>query len=106
MGQKVHPTGFRTGITEPWKSRWYASKREFKDLLLEDVRVRRFLKTKYRAAAIAFSQRDISAPPSRPASWTFTPFAPASIVASIARLSVRRKAARLESWSAMSSAMS
>ena len=25
MGQKVHPTGFRTGITEPWKSRWYAS---------------------------------------------------------------------------------
>jgi small subunit ribosomal protein S3 len=52
MGQKVHPVGFRTGITEPWKSRWYASKKEFKDLLLEDVRVRKFLKTKYRAAAI------------------------------------------------------
>ena len=52
MGQKVHPTGFRTGVTEPWKSRWYASKKEFRDLLLEDVKVRRFLKTKYRSAAI------------------------------------------------------
>lgn len=52
MGQKVHPVGFRTGITEPWKSRWYAAKKDFKSLLLEDVKVRRFLKTKYRAAAI------------------------------------------------------
>ena len=52
MGQKVHPVGFRTGITEPWKSRWYASKKDFKDLLMEDVKVRKFLKTKYRAAAI------------------------------------------------------
>jgi small subunit ribosomal protein S3 len=52
MGQKVHPTGFRTGVTEPWKSRWYAAKKEFRDLLLEDVKVRKFLKTKYRAAAI------------------------------------------------------
>jgi small subunit ribosomal protein S3 len=52
MGQKVHPVGFRTGITEPWKSRWYAAKKEFRSLLLEDVKVRKFLKTKYRAAAI------------------------------------------------------
>ena len=52
MGQKVHPVGFRTGITEPWKSRWYAAKKDFKVLLLEDVKVRKFLKTKYRAAAI------------------------------------------------------
>ena len=52
MGQKVHPTGFRTGVTEPWKSRWYASKQEFRNLLLEDVKVRKFLKTKYRSAAI------------------------------------------------------
>jgi len=52
MGQKVHPVGFRTGITEPWKSRWYAAKKDFKALLLEDVKVRTFLKTKYRAAAI------------------------------------------------------
>jgi small subunit ribosomal protein S3 len=52
MGQKVHPTGFRTGITEPWKSRWYAAKKDFRDLLMEDFKVRKFLKTKYRAAAI------------------------------------------------------
>ena len=52
MGQKVHPTGFRTGVTEPWKSRWYAAKKEFPGLLLEDVKVRKFLKTKYRSAAI------------------------------------------------------
>jgi small subunit ribosomal protein S3 len=52
MGQKVNPVGFRTGITEPWKSRWYASKKDFRELLLEDFRVRKFLKTKYRAAAI------------------------------------------------------
>jgi small subunit ribosomal protein S3 len=52
MGQKVHPTGFRTGITEPWKSRWYAAKKDFRELLMEDFKVRKFLKTKYRAAAI------------------------------------------------------
>jgi len=52
MGQKVNPIGFRTGITEPWKSRWYASKKEFRDLLLEDFKVRKYLKTKYRGAAI------------------------------------------------------
>ena len=52
MGQKVNPVGFRTGITEPWKSRWYAAKKDFRELLLEDFKVRRFLKTKHRAAAI------------------------------------------------------
>ena len=52
MGQKVHPIGFRTGITEPWQRRWYASKKDFRVLLMEDIRVRKFLKTKYRAAAI------------------------------------------------------
>jgi small subunit ribosomal protein S3 len=52
MGQKVNPVGFRVGVTEPWKSRWYASKKDFRDLLMEDFRVRKFLKTKYRAAAI------------------------------------------------------
>ena len=53
MGQKVNPTGFRTGITEPWKSRWYAPKKEFRGLLLEDFKVRQFMKKKYRSAAIA-----------------------------------------------------
>ncbi len=44
MGQKVHPIGFRTGIFLDWKSRWYASKREFPELLFEDEQVRRHIK--------------------------------------------------------------
>jgi small subunit ribosomal protein S3 len=52
MGQKVNPTGFRTGIMVGWKSRWYASKQEFRDLLLEDYKVRQFVKQKYQFAAI------------------------------------------------------
>jgi small subunit ribosomal protein S3 len=52
MGQKVHPIGFRTGIMIGWKSRWYASKQEFSDLLLEDFKLRRFIKEKYRFAGI------------------------------------------------------
>ena len=44
MGQKVNPTGYRTGIMIGWKSRWYASKQEFADLLVEDQRIRGFVK--------------------------------------------------------------
>src|SRR6185503_3919832 len=52
MGQKVNPIGFRTGIMEGWKSRWYASKKEFSELLLEDHKIRKFIKDKYRFAGI------------------------------------------------------
>ncbi len=52
MGQKVNPIGFRTGIMLGWKSRWYASKKEFAELLLEDFKVRKFIKEKYRFAGI------------------------------------------------------
>jgi len=52
MGQKVNPTGFRTGIMVGWKSRWYASKQEFASLLLEDHKLRAFIKDKYRFAGI------------------------------------------------------
>ena len=44
MGQKVNPVAYRTGIMEDWKSRWYASKREFAELLVEDKRIRDFVK--------------------------------------------------------------
>jgi small subunit ribosomal protein S3 len=44
MGQKVNPVGFRTGIMLGWKSRWYASKQEYADLLVEDYRIRRYIK--------------------------------------------------------------
>ncbi len=52
MGQKVNPTGFRTGIMVGWKSRWYASKQEFSTLLIEDLKLRDFIKEKYRFAGI------------------------------------------------------
>jgi len=44
VGQKVHPVGFRVGIMIPHKSRWYASKKEFAGLLLEDFKIRNFIK--------------------------------------------------------------
>jgi len=43
MGQKVNPTGFRTGITEDWKSRWYAPKQAYGNFLVEDFRVRKLI---------------------------------------------------------------
>jgi small subunit ribosomal protein S3 len=52
MGQKVNPTGFRTGIMIGWKSRWYASKKEFGELLMEDHKLRKFIKDKYKFAGI------------------------------------------------------
>lgn len=53
MGQKVRPTGFRVGIVEDWRSRWYATKREFGDLLIEDHKLRSFVKQKYEFAGIS-----------------------------------------------------
>ena len=43
MGQKVHPYGFRVGITEAHKSRWYAPKALFAELLVEDYRIRQYV---------------------------------------------------------------
>lgn len=57
MGQKVNPIGFRTGVMIGWKSRWFASKQEFANLLVEDAKIRNFIKnhpqrTQYRNAGI------------------------------------------------------
>ena len=43
MGQKVNPIAFRTGVTRGWCSRWYASKQDFAELLLEDRKLRDFI---------------------------------------------------------------
>ncbi len=43
MGQKVHPIGFRVGITEDWRSRWYAPKAAFGEFLYEDQKMREFI---------------------------------------------------------------
>src|SRR3954463_14289790 len=53
MGQKVRPTGFRTGIFVDWQSNWYASKQDFSELLVEDFKIRKFVKKKYKGAGIS-----------------------------------------------------
>ena len=53
MGQKVHPTGARLGITTNWSSKWYADDKDFADYLVEDQKIRKFLKKKVYDAGIA-----------------------------------------------------
>ncbi|MBT2285768.1 30S ribosomal protein S3 [Paenibacillus polymyxa] len=52
MGQKVNPVGLRVGIIRDWESKWYAGK-DFGDLLMEDVRIREFLKNKLKDSALS-----------------------------------------------------
>jgi small subunit ribosomal protein S3 len=52
MGQKVRPTGIRIGITRDWSSRWYANKQEFGKLLVEDQKIRRFIKHEFYSAGV------------------------------------------------------
>lgn len=52
MGQKVYPIGFRLGITEDWRSRWYVGK-GYKDTLAEDLKIRKFLTERLRRAALS-----------------------------------------------------
>ncbi len=53
MGQKVNPNGFRVGVIRDWNTRWYASKKDFADYLVEDKKIREFIKKKYYAASIS-----------------------------------------------------
>ena len=52
MGQKVHPTGFRLGTTEEWRSRWYADK-DYAEKLGKDLEIRKFLEKRLARAALA-----------------------------------------------------
>ena len=52
MGQKTHPIGFRLGIVQPWRSRWFAGK-DMPALLKEDELIRKYLKARLGHAAIA-----------------------------------------------------
>jgi small subunit ribosomal protein S3 len=52
LGQKVNPIGFRLGIHRDWDSRWFAGK-EYKDLVLEDFHIRRFLKKRLFQAGVS-----------------------------------------------------
>ena len=53
MGQKVNPIGLRTALTRDWESRWFAGKALFGKWLHEDLKIRKFIKEKFAAAAIA-----------------------------------------------------
>jgi small subunit ribosomal protein S3 len=57
MGQKVNPTGFRTGILYDWQSTWYAGKHQYADLVAQDHQLRVFLEDKLKLAGL--SQVDI-----------------------------------------------
>jgi small subunit ribosomal protein S3 len=52
VGQKVHPIGFRIGVIRDWESKWYAGK-DYGDLLLEDVKIREYLKKKLKDSALS-----------------------------------------------------
>jgi len=52
LGQKCNPVGFRIGITEGWRSRWYARKSEFGDRLVEDQAIRKAISRRFRFAGI------------------------------------------------------
>lgn len=53
MGQKIHPYGFRLGITTDWKSRWIADRQEYRDYLIEDSDIRSYLMEQLPNAAIS-----------------------------------------------------
>ena len=53
MGQKVNPIGLRVGVNRTWDSRWFANKREYGDLLHEDIAIRKFLQKRLQQAGVA-----------------------------------------------------
>ena len=53
MGQKVSPVGLRVGVIRDWDSQWYANKTEVADLLLEDLKIRKYLETTFAKAAVS-----------------------------------------------------
>ena len=53
MGQKINPIGFRLGVQRNWSSRWYAVKKDFSAMLLQDIEVRKYLKKRLAHASVA-----------------------------------------------------
>lgn len=53
MGQKINPRGFRIGTTFTWSSRWFADNKRYKDLLLQDARIRELLFVRLKPAGLA-----------------------------------------------------
>ncbi|MDB5085281.1 MAG: ribosomal protein [Bacilli bacterium] len=53
MGQKVNPIGFRVGVIRDWESKWFAGKKEYTELLHEDIKVRKYVLSKLKDAAVS-----------------------------------------------------
>ncbi len=53
MGQKVSPVGLRVGINRDWDASWYAEKKDVADLLLEDLKIRKYLEKTYKNASVS-----------------------------------------------------
>lgn len=53
MGQKINPVGYRLVVTKDWRSRWYASPKDYADFLNRDVEIRRYVKEKLASAAVS-----------------------------------------------------
>ena len=53
MGQKVHPNGLRVGVIRDWNSRWYAESKDFANYLVEDNKIRKYVKKKLYASGIS-----------------------------------------------------
>jgi len=53
MGQKVNPIGYRLALNRDWRSRWYASSKDFPDFLHADLKIRAYVKKKLALAAVA-----------------------------------------------------
>jgi small subunit ribosomal protein S3 len=52
LGQKVNPISLRVSVTKDWRSRWFASKKDFGDLVGEDLKIRQIVKSRLKEAAI------------------------------------------------------
>lgn len=53
MGQKTNPIGLRLAVNRDWRSRWFAPKKNFGDLLVEDYKIRQFIKSKFEPASVS-----------------------------------------------------
>ena len=73
MGQKVHPTGIRLGISKDWTARWYAGSDTFADTLEQDLKVRAFLKKKLAQSSVSRIQIERPARSARVTIFTARP---------------------------------
>ena len=58
MGQKVNPNGFRIGFTRSWPSTWFAKGRKYSDLLLQDVKLKKYIRGRFKESGISSIEID------------------------------------------------